>query len=58
MKIVSLFVIILFYATACNRPNKKIKEYINNIDSVAINFFKGDETMDTVVAVKMVRNKN
>ena len=57
MKVVPLFVIILFYATACNRPNEKIKEYINNTDRIAINFFKGDGTMDKVVAVKMVRNK-
>jgi hypothetical protein len=57
MKIVPLFVITLFYATACNRPNEKIKEYINTTDSVAINFFKGDGTTYTVVAVKMVRNK-
>lgn len=57
MKIAPLFVLILFYATACNRPNAKIKKYINNTDSIAINFFKGDGTMDTVVAVKMVRNK-
>jgi hypothetical protein len=34
-----------------------LKERINNADSIAINFFKGDGTMDTVVAVKIIRDK-
>jgi hypothetical protein len=43
--------------TACNKPNTKLKERISNADSIAINYFKGDGTMDTVVAVKILRDK-
>lgn len=42
---------------ACNRPNTTIKEHISNADSVAINYFKGDGTMDTVTTVKIVKDK-
>jgi hypothetical protein len=58
MKTCSIFFTLLILFTACNRPNAKIKELISNTDSVAINYFKGDGTMDTVVAVKIVRDKN
>lgn len=51
-----LFALLIFF-TACKNPNTKIKERISNSDSVAINYFKGDGTMDTVVAVKIVRDK-
>ena len=47
----------LFWFSACNRPNTKIKERTSNADSIAINFFKGDGKMDTVVAVKIVHDK-
>lgn len=48
----------LFVAlNACNKPNKKIEERINNADSIVINYFKGDGTMDAVIAVKIVRDK-
>lgn len=53
--------LIIFFAAcilpACNRTNKQIQERIVNSDSVAINYFKGDGTMDTVVAIKIVRDK-
>ena len=42
--------------TACSSSNKELKEHITHADSIAINFFKGDGTMDTVVAVKFVRD--
>jgi len=42
---------------SCKRNNTKIKERIINADSVAINFFKGDGSMDTVIAVKIIRDK-
>ena len=42
---------------ACNQSNEKIKERMVNADSVAINYFKGDGTMDTVVKVKIIRDK-
>ncbi len=57
MKIGIVFFALLIFFTACKRPNTKIKERINNSDSIAINYFKGDGTMDTVVAVKIVRDK-
>lgn len=57
MKIIILFFSFFVVLTACNRPNAKIKERISNADSVAINYFKGDGTMDTVIAVKILRDK-
>jgi uncharacterized GH25 family protein len=50
--IFSLVLIIL----SCNQSNALIKEQINHSDSVAINYFKGDGTMDTVVAVKIIKD--
>ncbi len=49
--------VVAFIITSCNRENKKIKEKLSNADSIAINYFKGDGTMDTVMAVKIVRDK-
>ena len=51
--LLSLFAIL----SCCNRKNTKIAERITNGDSVAINFFKGDGSMDTVAAVRIVRDK-
>lgn len=42
---------------SCNRSNKEITERLANADSVAINYFKGDGTMDTVITVKILRDK-
>ena len=52
-----VFFALLIFFTACKNPNTKIKERISNSDSIAINYFKGDGTMDTVVSVKIVRDK-
>jgi hypothetical protein len=57
MKHVLYILIALCTLMACNYPNKEIKERIANSDSMAINYFKGDGTMDTVVAVKIIRDK-
>ena len=57
MKIFGMFVALIFILTACNSTNKKIKEKISNADSIVINYFKGDGSMDTVIAVKIVRDK-
>jgi hypothetical protein len=57
MKISMVFFALLIFFTACKNPNTKIKERISNSDSIAINYFKGDGTMDTVVSVKIVRDK-
>ena len=53
-----LFLIITVIATlsSCNKPTG-IKELVSNADSVAINFYKGDGSMDTVVNVAILRNK-
>lgn len=57
MKLFIVFVSVLIVLAACNRPNSKIKERISNADSVAINYFKGDGTMDTVIAVQIVQDQ-
>ena len=57
MKVVLLIVSLVVVLTACNKPNKKIKERISGADSVAINYFKGDGTMDSVVKVKIIKDK-
>ena len=43
--------------SGCNQTTKQLKEKIINADSAAINYFKGDGTMDTVVAVKIIKDK-
>ncbi len=49
-----LFVVILF--SSCNKPTG-IKELVSTADSVAINFYKGDGSMDTVVKVVILKDK-
>jgi hypothetical protein len=53
------FYILLFCSlfTACKQSNQEIKERIITADSVAVNFFPGDGSMDTVIAVKIIRDK-
>lgn len=56
-----LFFLILFFVvaiSACNNNNEVIAERLAVADSAAINFYKGDGTMDTVVAVKIIHDKN
>ena len=57
MKKISTFIILSLLIISCNKTGKQLKERIANADSVAINYFKGDGTMDTVVAVKIIRDK-
>ncbi len=52
-----IFFSFIIALTSCNSTNIQIKERISNADSVAINYFKGDGTMDTVIAVKIVSDK-
>ncbi|MEO7767508.1 MAG: hypothetical protein ABIS01_08785 [Ferruginibacter sp.] len=53
-----LFILAAIYALpACNHKNKEIQERIANSDSVAINYFKGDGTMDSVVVVKIIKDR-
>ena len=56
MKNLGLLILVLFALSSCNKVNKEIKERITNSDSVAINYFSGDGTMDTVVAMKVIRD--
>ena len=58
MKNIIVFIAVIIFLLACNKTGKQLKEKIANADSVAINYFKGDRTMDTVVEVKIIRDKN
>jgi hypothetical protein len=58
MKTIALFAGLLICLTACHTTNKKLKAITVDADSVAINYFKGDGSVDTVVSVKIIRDKN
>jgi hypothetical protein len=59
MKTILFFASLLVCLTACHTgANKELKQLTVDADSVAINYFKGDGTFDTVVAVKIIRDKN
>lgn len=45
------------FITACNNTDKTLRDRVINADSVAINYFKGDGKMDSVTAVKIIRDK-
>ena len=57
MKKILPFTILILLTISCNKTGKQLKERIANADSAAINYFKGDGTMDTVVSVKIIRDK-
>lgn len=57
MKYLITTLVLAGFLTSCNKTGKALKERIINADSAAINFFKGDGSMDTVVAVKIIRDK-
>ncbi len=48
---------LIFIISSCNQSNDMIKEQIIHSDSVAINYFKGDGTMDSVVEVKIIKDQ-
>jgi hypothetical protein len=50
-------VLLLFILFSCSKPSG-IKNVITNADSVAINYFKGDGTADTVTNMVMLKDKN
>jgi hypothetical protein len=59
MKTNLLFASLLVCLTACHTgTNRDLKQLTVDADSVAINYFKGDGTFDTVVTVKIIRDKN
>jgi hypothetical protein len=54
--------LLLILATAllwvsCNQSNQAFIDKVADSDSVAINYFRGDGQMDTVVAVKLVKDR-
>lgn len=53
--LIILFIPVTFIS--CDKTNKELKQRIAGADSVAINYFKGDGTMDTITAVKIIRDK-
>ena len=57
MKKIIAFIVLSILLISCNKAGKQLKERIVNSDSIAINYFKGDGTMDTVVTVKIIRDK-
>ena len=57
MKMFGLLIFFFAGLVSCNHSNEPIKERISQSDSVAINYFKGDGTMDTVVAIKIIRDQ-
>ncbi|MDO9376523.1 MAG: hypothetical protein Q7T76_19010 [Ferruginibacter sp.] len=42
---------------ACSHTDKQLKERIISADSIAVNFFSGDGSMDTVIGVKIIRDR-
>ena len=57
MKYLIVVITCLFFV-ACKESVPQLTEKITNADSLAINYFKGDGSMDTVVAVKIIADKN
>ncbi len=57
MKYLILFSSLLISIVSCKSVNKQIAEEITGADSVAINYFRGDGTIDTVTAVKVISDK-
>lgn len=53
-----LIAFILVSTTACKQSVTKLHAKIVDSDSMAINWFKGDGSMDTVVAVKIIKDKS
>ncbi len=43
---------------SCKQSVTKLSDKIVDSDSVAINWFKGDGSMDTVMTVKIIKDKN
>lgn len=54
---VLILIACLLLTTSCRTLPKEFHEKLATSDSVAINYFKGDGSMDTVVAVKIIRDK-
>lgn len=57
MKFLFFVAVMIFTLSACNSNGKQLKERLAGADSVAINYFKGDGAMDTVVVVKIISER-
>jgi len=57
MKKIGYIFIVICTLLACNQPNKEITSRITHSDSLAINYFSGDGSMDTVVEIRIIRDK-
>lgn len=55
---VLLAIAAIIFLFSCSHQNKKLRDALIAADSVAINYFQGNGSMDTVVAVKIIRDKN
>ena len=58
MKNLLLPLSLIILGTSCRHHYKELNQQLALSDSVAINYFKGDGTMDTVTLVKIVKDKN
>jgi hypothetical protein len=56
MKYLAVILISLSFIS-CTQSVTQLSAKIADSDSMAINYFKGDGSMDTVIAVKIIRNK-
>ncbi|MEJ7587593.1 MAG: hypothetical protein WKI04_08535 [Ferruginibacter sp.] len=57
MKRVQNILLAVCMLMACRQPDTEIQKRISGADSMAINFYKGDGTNDTVIAVKIIRDQ-
>ena len=53
---IALVTLVVYFFSSCAQPDKAWRERLVNIDSVAINFFAGNGSMDSVVGVTVVRD--
>src|SRR5262245_60074955 len=56
MKVVLILMVAASFV-ACNKSNKAFIDKVANADSVAINYFTGDGRVDSVVAVRVIKDK-
>lgn len=49
--------VLVLITESCQYKNTGLQQRLEQADSAAINFFKGDGSMDTVVAVRIIRDK-
>lgn len=55
--IIFIITIVVLFTTGCTHGNPQLKDRLQNSDSAVINYFNGNGSMDTVVSVKIIRDK-